>query len=283
MNEFSPPSAAVRDVVARALAEDFGILGDITSLVSIDVDSFTVARLVARDDGVFAGGSCVAETFEQVDPNVIVRWRVHDGDPVAPGTVIATVEGPTRSVLAGERVALNLASHLSGVATATSRFVRAVGVRTRILDTRKTLPGLRALQKAAVRAGGGYNHRDSLSDAVLLKDNHLAVAGIGPTVERARARWPGRMVEVECEDLAQVREAIAAGVDRVMLDNMSPQEVREAVAVIEGAAEVEVSGRITIDSVGQYADAGADFISVGALTHSVVVFDIGLDFTDAEG
>ncbi len=283
MNEFSPPSGAVRDIVERALAEDFGVLGDITSLASIDRDSFTVASLVARDEGVFAGGSCVAEAFAQVDPNVIVRWRVHDGDSVGPGTVIATVEGPTRSVLAGERVALNLACHLSGVATATNRLVRATNGRTRILDTRKTLPGLRALQKAAVRAGGGFNHRDSLSDAVLLKDNHLAVAGIGGAVARARAQWPGRMVEVECEDLVQVREAIAAGVDRVMLDNMTPQEVRDAVAVIGGAAEVEVSGRITIDTVGEYADAGADFISVGAITHSVVVFDIGLDFADAEG
>jgi nicotinate-nucleotide pyrophosphorylase (carboxylating) len=206
-----------------------------------------------------------------------VHWNAADGDPIERGQTLATVEGPTRAVLSGERVALNLVCHLSGVATLTRRYVRATHGKARILDTRKTIPGLRALQKAAVRAGGGFNHRDSLSDAVLLKDNHLAVVGITGAVARSRNRWPGRMIEVECESFEQVTEAIEAGADRIMLDNMTPDEVRAAVERVDGRAPVEVSGRVTVEDVGQYAAAGANFISIGAITHSVRVFDIGLD------
>jgi nicotinate-nucleotide pyrophosphorylase (carboxylating) len=269
-------------VVARALAEDFGVMGDITSLAAIPSDSFASARFVARDEGVLAGSACVTETFRQVDPTVVVHWLAADGDPIDAKQVLASVEGATRSLLGAERVALNLVGHLSGVATLTRRYVRATHGNARILDTRKTTPGLRALEKAAVRAGGGFNHRDSLSDAVLLKDNHLAVSGIVRSVERARARWPGRMVEVECDNLDQVAEAATARADRIMLDNMSPDEVGRAVAAILAAIgskiPVEVSGRVALETVGQYAAAGADFISVGALTHSAPVFDIGLDF-----
>lgn len=282
MSDFDPPCEVVRDVVARALAEDFGVMGDITSIAAIPADSFASGVFVARDEGVLAGSACVTETFAQVDPTVVVRWNATDGDPVAAQQILATVEGPTRSLLGGERVALNLAGHLSGVATLTRRYVRATHGNARILDTRKTTPGLRALEKAAVRAGGGFNHRDSLSDAVLLKDNHLAVSGIARAVERARARWPGRMVEVECDDIDQVVEAATSRVDRIMLDNMTPDEVRRAVEAISDAIgskiPVEVSGRVALETVGQYAAAGADFISVGALTHSAPVFDIGLDF-----
>jgi nicotinate-nucleotide pyrophosphorylase (carboxylating) len=161
----------------------------------------------------------------------------------------------------------------------THRYVMAAHGRVRVLDTRKTLPGLRAVQRAAVRAGGGFNHRDSLSDAVLIKDNHVAATGVAKSIERARTSWPGRMIEVECDTLDQVIEARDAAADRVLLDNMTPRQVREAVAVLEGSVEVEVSGGVTLETIGAYADTGADFVSVGALTHSVPVFDIGLDMS----
>jgi nicotinate-nucleotide pyrophosphorylase (carboxylating) len=277
VSDFDPPPAAVRAAVHAALAEDLGLLGDITSLATIPADSFASGRFVARDEGVLAGTAAATETYHQVDPDVALEWQAADGDPAEPGQVLGVVRGPARSLFAGERVALNLLGLLSGVATGTRRYVRATHGRARILDTRKTLPGLRALQKAAVRAGGGFNHRESLSDAVLLKDNHLSLVGVERGVARARARWPGRLIEVECDRLDTVRAAIAAGVDRLMLDNMTPAEVREAVALVAGACAIEVSGRVTIDNVGEYAAAGADYISIGAITHSVRVFDIGLD------
>ena len=167
--------------------------------------------------------------------------------------------------------------HCSGIATATHRYVMAAHGKARVLDTRKTLPGLRAIQRAAVRAGGGFNHRDSLSDAVLIKDNHVAATGVAKAVERARSMWPGRMIAVECDSIEQVAEARDAAADRVLLDNMTPEQVREAVVWLDGAVEVEVSGGITLETISAYAESGADFVSVGALTHSVVVFDIGLD------
>jgi nicotinate-nucleotide pyrophosphorylase (carboxylating) len=181
-------------------------------------------------------------------------------------------------VLTGERVALNFLCQLSGVATLTRRCVRAAHGHARILDTRKTVPGMRALQRAAVRAGGGRNHRDSLSDQVLLKDNHLAVLGIAQAVERARDRWPGRTVEVECDDIEQVVAALDAGADRIMLDNMTVEQVQDAVEKVAGAVPLEYSGRVSLETVGVYAATGVDFISIGALTHSAPVLDIGLDF-----
>ena len=280
MSDFDPPRGVVAQVVTMALAEDFGILGDITSLATIPRGALAGAAFVARGAGVVAGTASATEVFRQVDRSVVVTWFVTDGSTVVPGTVLGEVSGYTRSLLAGERVALNLLSHLSGVATLTRRYVDAIaatGAATRVRDTRKTLPGLRALQKAAVRAGGGANHRDSLSDAVLVKDNHLAVLGIAEAVAAARDRWPGRVVEVECDTLEQVAAAVDAGCDLVLLDNMAVAEVRTAIELLAGAIPVEVSGRVSLDDVGEYAAAGADYIAVGAITHSVPVFDIGLD------
>lgn len=277
MSDLHPPITAVREAVARALAEDLAPLGDMTASL-LPVDAQAAAAFVSRDDGVVAGRLCAVETFTQIDPSVVVEWRIEDGAEVKPGDVIATVEGPLPSILVAERTALNFVRHLSGVATMTRRFVRATHGDATILDTRKTTPGLRALEKAAVRAGGGANHRGSLSDGVLIKDNHLGGLTISEAVRRAKLRWPGRLVEVECDDVKQVKEAVAAGATMIMLDNMTPQKVRSAIKVIAGAAAVEVSGRITLETVGDYARIkGVDYISVGALTHSAPVLDIGLD------
>ena len=279
MNDFDPPRAQVVSAVSAALAEDIGLLGDLTAIACIGSDELGSAVFSAREEGVLAGTALVDETFRQVDATVAVRWNLRDGDPIDVGTEIAVVSGPLRGILTGERVALNYLCHCSGIASLTRRYVRAARGKARILDTRKTLPGLRAVQRAAVRAGGGFNHRDSLSAAVLIKDNHLAASGLTQAVERARAHWPMRVIEVECETIDQVIEARDVGVDVVLVDNMSPDQVAKAVEILEGTAQVEVSGRITIDSVGAYAETGADFISVGAITHSVRVLDIGLDIS----
>jgi nicotinate-nucleotide pyrophosphorylase (carboxylating) len=281
-----PPAPAVVDAVARALAEDILPLGDLTaSLVPADVVR-TVA-VVSRQDGVVAGRACAVEAFRQVDPSLVVDWRLGDGSPVVPGTVVAEVSGPLRSILTAERTALNFLSHLSGVATLTRRFVDAVAAAnpaTRVLDTRKTTPGLRALEKAAVRAGGGVNHRGSLSDAVLLKDNHLGGVSITDAVARARDRWPGRMVEVECDRADQVAEAVAAGATVVMLDNMDAESIVGCVALVRrsgSATLIEVSGGVTLTTAPRLAVAGVDLLSVGALTHSAPVLDLGLDLVPA--
>jgi nicotinate-nucleotide pyrophosphorylase (carboxylating) len=271
-----PPIAAAREVVARALAEDLGVYGDLTA--SLLPEGATVsALLVARSAGVLAGRVAASETFAAVDPSIVVDWKRCDGEQLDPGGVIARVCGPLASVLTAERTALNLLGHLSGVATLTRRFVDAAGTRARIRDTRKTTPGLRALEKAAVRAGGGTNHRGSLSDGILVKDNHLAGLTIPEAVARAHERWPAVPCQVECDDLDQVRSALDAGADLVLLDNMDPAQVAEAAAIVGGRIPVEVSGRVTLETVDAYAAAGADLISVGALTHSAPVLDIGLD------
>ena len=273
---FDPPISAVREVVARALAEDLGVFGDVTA--SLVPEGVTVsAAIVARADGVLAGRLAAAETFATVDPTVAVTWSAADGEGVVSGARLARVDGPLVSVLTAERTALNLLGHLSGVASLTRRYVDAAGGRARIRDTRKTTPGLRALEKAAVRAGGGVNHRGSLSDGILVKDNHLAGVSIETAVSLAHGRWPGVPCEVECDTLEQVKVALASGADLVLLDNMDPADVASAVALVGGRVPVEVSGRITLETVGAYASAGADLISVGALTHSAPVFDIGLD------
>jgi len=274
---FDPPRSVVRRLVEQALAEDLGILGDITSLACVDEGLPGEAVFVARAEGVLAGTALATETFRQLDDQVDVQWYLHDGDSLANGAHLGRVAGALRSILTGERTALNFLCHCSGVASTTHRYVMAAHGKVRVLDTRKTLPGLRAVQRAAVRAGGGFNHRDSLSDAVLIKDNHLAVNSLAKSVERARSCWPGRLVEVECDSLDQVIEARDAAVDRVLLDNMTSEQVRDAVARLEGVVEVEVSGGVTLETVSAYAESGADFVSVGALTHSVPVFDIGLD------
>jgi nicotinate-nucleotide pyrophosphorylase (carboxylating) len=269
----------VRAAVARAVAEDVGPLGDLTAAV-VPADARAVADVVARVEGVIAGTDCASEVFAQLDARVDVDWLVDDGALVGTGAKIGSVTGPLRSVLTGERVALNFLCHLSGVATATHQFVLAAGNRVRILDTRKTLPGLRALEKAAVRAGGGVNHRGSLSDFVLLKDNHLANVAIAEAVRRAHSLWPGRAVEVECDRIGQVEEAIDAGASMLLLDNMTPEAVRECVELVRRKTRgvfVEVSGGVTLDTVRAYADAGADAISTSAITQSAPALDIGFD------
>jgi nicotinate-nucleotide pyrophosphorylase (carboxylating) len=294
--EFDPPISAIREAVARTLAEDLGVLGDLTSTALIPADAAGVGHFVARRPGVLAGTATAGEVFAQLDPAVSVVWAAADGDRLSAGQRVGTVTGPLRSLLTGERAALNFLGHLSGIATLTRAHVDAsagAGGRCRIRDTRKTTPGLRSLEKAAVRAGGGSNHRGNLSDAVLVKDNHLrhlsqaggpgAVEGMGrhgaiaAAVERARSRWPGVAVEVEADTLDQVSEAKAAGADIILVDNMTPDEVAKAVAIAGGAVPIEVSGGVTLDTVAAYAAAGADLISVGALTHSAPVLDIGLD------
>jgi nicotinate-nucleotide pyrophosphorylase (carboxylating) len=272
--------------VARALAEDISTLGDLTSAL-VSPDRRATLAFVARQEGVVAGRRCAEEVFEQFDPELSMDWTRADGASVVPGDELARVSGRLRSILTAERSALNFLCHLSGVASMTRRFVdaaHAVSPTVRILDTRKTTPGLRALEKAAVRAGGGHNHRASLSDAVLLKDNHLGGIGITDAVGRARSAWPGRMVEVECDRADQVEEACRAGATAVLLDNMTPDEVAHCVALARseagpGGVLVEVSGGLSLERVAAFAATGADLLSVGALTHSAPVLDIGLDLT----
>lgn len=275
--DFDPPAGVLADLVRRALAEDLGILGDLTSLALVAEEATATGTVATRQDGILAGTAAATEVFRQVDPAVAVRWEAGDGDEIVAGQVLARLDGPTRSLLVAERTALNFLQHCSGVASLTRRFVRAAHGRARIRDTRKTLPGLRVVEKAAVRAGGGFNHRECLSDAVLVKDNHLRTLGVAQAVARARARWPGRVVEVECDTLEQVTEAVAAGADLVLLDNMTPEQVRAVRARVGEGVRLEVSGGVTLERVGAYAEAGADFISVGAITHSAPALDIGLD------
>ncbi len=271
-----PPLTAVRDVVNRALAEDLGVFGDLTAGL-VPAGATVAASIVAREPGVLAGRLAASETFAAVDPAVAVRWEASDGDRLVTGMVLARVGGSLASVVTAERTALNLLGHLSGIASLTRKFVDAAGGSTRIRDTRKTTPGLRALEKAAIRAGGGVNHRGSLSDGILVKDNHLAGLSIEAAVATAHLRWPGVPCEVECDSLDQVKTALVAGADLVLLDNMDPSQVAEAVAVVGGRVPVEVSGRVGLQDVAHFAQAGADLISVGSLTHSAPVLDIGLD------
>ena len=280
MSDFDAPVDVTADVVARALAEDLGPLGDLTASL-VPIDARATADVVARASGVVAGTRCATEVFAQLDDAVALEWLVDDGTSVGPGTKLGRVSGPLRSVLTGERTALNFLCHLSGVATATRRFVEAAGDTVRVWDTRKTLPGLRALEKAAVRAGGGVNHRGSLSDFVLVKDNHLAGMTITDAVHRSLARWPGRTVEVECDRVAQVEEAITAGATMVLLDNMTVDEARACVALARDSAPrgflVEISGGITLENIRKYAETGADLISTSVITQSAPALDIGFD------
>ncbi len=277
-----PPRPAVVEAVARAIAEDILPLGDLSAAL-VPPGRRAVVDIMCRDHGVLAGRACVVETFSQIDPAVDIRWERTDGTTVGPGDVVATLEGSLRSIVTAERTALNFLGHLSGVASLTRALVDAVRVAnpaTRVLDTRKTTPGLRALEKAAVRAGGGHNHRGSLSEAVLIKDNHLGGVSIGEAVTRARRLWPGRMIEVECDGLDQVKEAVAARATVVMLDNMSPSEVVTAVDLVRADRSdllVEVSGGVTLATAPALAAAGADLLSSGSLTHSAPVLDLAFD------
>jgi nicotinate-nucleotide pyrophosphorylase (carboxylating) len=278
--DFDPPRPAVVDAVMRAIAEDLGPLGDISAAL-LPAGAVAVADIVPRASGVLAGTACATEAFAQIDQHVRVTWSASDGDRVEPGVAVGRVEGPMRSILTAERTALNFLCHLSGIATLTRRFVDAAGDGVRVVETRKTLPGLRALEKAAVRAGGGANHRGSLSDLVLIKDNHLMGLSIAEAVFRARATWPGRGVEVECDRAEQVEQAVAAGADVVMLDNMTPEAATACVALVRAGPRpqtlVEISGGVTLDTVAAYAATGADVISIGAITQSAPALDLGLD------
>jgi nicotinate-nucleotide pyrophosphorylase (carboxylating) len=267
----------VQELIDRALAEDVGP-GDITTEALVPADARARARIVQKAPGVVSGMHAAESVFRRVDP--ALRWHGHapEGEWREDG-LVAEVAGLTGSILRGERVALNFLGHLSGIATLTARYVRAVdGTGARILDTRKTTPGMRALEKQAVVDGGGVNHRFGLFDAVLAKENHIAAAGgIAAATRRAlEAAPPGAVVEIECETLDQVREAVEAGAPRILLDNMSPDAMREAVAVSAGRAELEASGNVTLSTVGEIAATGVDFISVGALTHSAPVLDLSL-------
>lgn len=275
--DLNPPADAVREAVARALAEDLGPDGDVSAALLEDREARAV--VVTRQPGVVAGTLAATEAFAQVDPSTRVDWMVTEGEVVAEGQKLATIGGRLVSILTAERTAINFLGHLSGVATTTRYMVDAAAGSgpARILDTRKTLPGLRVLQKAAVRAGGGTNHRMSLSDMVLLKDNHLVAMGIPQAVAEARRKWPELRVEVEADRLDQVMEAVEAGADVVMLDNMSPEDVRLCVDKVAGRCPLEVSGGVTIENVGEYSAAGPDFISVGWLTHSAAALDVSLE------
>jgi nicotinate-nucleotide pyrophosphorylase (carboxylating) len=276
-----PPALLVEPIVRAALQEDLGRAGDITSALTIADGTQATARLVARKPGHICGLNCAETAFRLVDPSLRFMPAIADGDAVTAGALLATIEGPARSLLTGERVALNFLGHLSGVATATAALVQAVaGTGARIVCTRKTIPGLRALQKYAVRCGGGFNHRFGLDDAVLVKDNHIAAAGgIGPALSRLRAGL-GHMVriEIEIDTLAQLEEALALGADVLLLDNMAPDTLARAVAMAKGRAVLEASGNVTLASVRAIAETGVDYISAGAITHSAPNLDIGLDF-----
>lgn len=270
-------------IVELALAEDVGT-GDITTLATVPITATADGVFLMKSGGVISGLEAAAYVFARVDPAIVFAPRVADGARVAKGEIVADVRGPARGILTGERVALNLLQRLSGVATLTSEFVAAVaGTSARIVDTRKTTPGMRMLEKAAVRHGGGQNHRVGLADGVLIKDNHLAAVGGADRVTRAilaaRALAPHTLrVEVEVTTLAEADEAVAAGADIIMLDNMSLVDMAEAVRRIDGRALVEASGGVTLDRVRAIAETGVDLISAGALTHSAPSLDISLDF-----
>jgi nicotinate-nucleotide pyrophosphorylase (carboxylating) len=271
----------IDEAVTRALAEDLGRAGDVTSIATIPADASARAKVVSRETGVIAGLPLVAAALRKLAPDIAVAAHARDGDGVAAKTVIMDVAGSARAVLAAERVALNLLGRLSGVATATHEFVRRVsGTRTRICCTRKTTPGLRALEKYAVRCGGGFNHRFGLDDAILIKDNHIAVAGgIRPVLERAKA-CAGHLVKVEIEvdTLDQLDEVLAVGLaDAVLLDNMSIDELRKAVAMVKGRFVLEASGGITLDTIAAVAATGVDYASSGWITHSAPNLDVALD------
>jgi nicotinate-nucleotide pyrophosphorylase (carboxylating) len=278
----------VAEVVVRALAEDLADGPDITTTATISADQLGSADAVPREAGVVAGLPVAAFVFATVgEGRVQVEIKAEDGDIVRPGEVLFTAHGPIRDLLTAERTALNLLTHLSGVATLTRIWVDAVsGSKAQIRDTRKTLPGLRALEKYAVRCGGGVNHRMSLSDAALIKDNHVAAAGsVSKAFELVRAAAPDLAIEVEVDTIAQCTEAIEAGARLILLDNMSPADIKSCVALAAEAdppAKLEASGGLALQTAAAVADTGVDYLAIGALTHSAQVLDIGLDLTAAK-
>lgn len=273
----------IASIVRRALAEDLG-RGDVTTDAVVAAEATAHGQFIAKAAGVIAGWDAVSATFSALDRHVALRPVVHDGWDVRAGTVIGTVDGPARALLSGERVALNFLQRLSGIATMTRAFVRAVeGTRAVILDTRKTAPGLRVLDRLAVRLGGGTNHRFGLFDMALIKENHIAAAGgLSAAVRRVRASVPaGVPVEVEVRSLVELREALDLAPDRILLDNMDVAQMREAVCLAAGRVPLEASGGVRLDTVAAIARTGVDYISVGALTHSVRALDISLELETA--
>ena len=275
----------IEEAVSRALLED-APWGDITSETLIPADSTAVAQLVARDGGVMAGAQVFAASFTLVEPSVGVEIHITDGETFTPGQILATVTGPARAVLTGERVGLNFVQRMSGIATHTAQYVAAIaGTPAKIVDTRKTTPGLRPFEKHAVVCGGGHNHRYSLSDAVMAKDNHLAIltrGGKDLTTELKRVKSQlghTTHLEVEVDRLDQIPPVLAAGVDTIMLDNFSLQDLKEGVALIGGRCFIEASGGVNLTTVRAIAETGVDVISVGALTHQIHSLDLGLDIT----
>jgi nicotinate-nucleotide pyrophosphorylase (carboxylating) len=266
-------------IVLAALAEDIGA-GDVTTEATVAADAVGEAAVLVKEPGVVCGLRAVEATFRALDPEIEFEAFARDGDAVEAPAVVARVVGSQRAILTGERVALNFLGRLSGIATLTRRYAEAVaGTRAVVLDTRKTTPGLRALEKHAVAAGGGRNHRLGLDDGVLIKDNHLRSAGsIAAAVELVR-RASDLPVEVECDTLDQVREALEAGADAILLDNMTPPELRQAVQLVDGRARLEASGGVTLETIRAVAETGVDEISVGALTHSAPSLDVSLELT----
>ncbi len=277
---FELPPMLVEEAVRAALAEDMGRAGDVTTQATIPANAQAHAAVVARDSGVVAGLAAARAAFALTDRDILFEAQATDGDRIEPEALIALVSGSARAILSAERVALNFLGRLSGVATLTARYVDAVaGASARICDTRKTTPMLRAMEKYAVRCGGGVNHRFGLDDAVLIKDNHIAVAGgVAPALRAAKAHV-GHLVKVEIEvdTLDQLREVLDEGADAVLLDNMTLDDLRSAVTLVAGRMICEASGGVTLANVAEIAKTGVDLISVGALTHSAPAFDVGLD------
>jgi nicotinate-nucleotide pyrophosphorylase (carboxylating) len=274
------PAPLIEDAVRAALAEDFGRAGDITTQATIPETATARAVIAARESGVIAGLSIAACAFRIVDPRVIFEPLAHDGARIAKGDSLARVEGPGRAILSAERVALNFLGRLCGVASLTARYADAIAhTKAKVCDTRKTTPLLRAFEKYAVRCGGGANHRFGLDDAVLIKDNHIAVAGGVTAALRAAKAFAGHMVkiEIEVDTLEQLEEVLAEGAGAVLLDNMSPDNLRAAVKMIGGRMLTEASGGVTLETIAAIAETGVDLISVGALTHSAATLDLGLD------
>jgi nicotinate-nucleotide pyrophosphorylase (carboxylating) len=284
LDDQAPAPAEYDELVRLALAEDLAGGDDATTVATIAAAHRSRGRLVARAPGVVSGVPVAARVFELVTGGAAVVERcIADGTAVRPGDEVLVVSGPTRGLLTAERVALNFLGHLSGVATLTRRWVDAVaGTGAAIRDTRKTTPGMRRLEKWAVRCGGGVNHRMSLSDEALVKDNHIVAAGsIAAALAAVRAAYPGLACEVECDTLEQVAEAVAAGAEMILLDNMPPATLRDAVRIVAGRARTEASGGLTLDTARAVAETGVDYLSVGALTHSAPVLDIGLDLEES--
>lgn len=284
MNYLFPPPQDTQRLVAQALAEDLTPLGDLSSTILPD-EQIAIASWVARDAGVLAGTYCVEEVVHQLGDNLTLTWEYEEGDPFQANTTLGSISGRLADIVTAERVSLNFMSHLSGIATRVSAWVTVAAGRVQVVDTRKTLPGYRSLQKAAVRAGGGRNHRGNLSDWIMLKDNHLVGVDIATAVRRANELWPGRVVEVETESAAQAVTALEAGADIIMLDNFKPEEIAATAANLTDIAKdmgvtrpmIEASGGITLEMLDEVAQADIDIVSSSSLTAGANPVDIGLD------